>query len=192
MYNGYTFGEYDVTQTFTDVFESFDDFKSEYNSLPTSLKNVVSNNDYSFLEQVYYGLYSKYGNSHISNADINQFKYKLFMLIFTDGPIAKKKMELQNAIRSLDLSSDDVLGGTKSIWNHANNPSTSPSTGALDELPYIDDQSTSNIKRTKLDAYARMYDMLSNDVFNNFISKFKKLFIVVVKPNKPLLYESEE
>jgi hypothetical protein len=29
-------------------------------------------------------------------------------------------------------------------------------------------------------------------VFNQFISKFKKLFIVVVKPNKPLLYESEE
>ena len=80
MYNGFLFGEYNITKTFAEIFGSFDDFKNEYNSLPTSLKNVVSNNDYSFLEQVYYGLYSKYGNSHISNADENQFKYKLFIM----------------------------------------------------------------------------------------------------------------
>lgn len=48
------------------------------------------------------------------------------------------------------------MTGSKSIYNHAFNPSNEPSTASLDELDYINEQNTSNVKRSKIDAYGML------------------------------------
>ena len=78
------------------------------------------------------------------------------------------------------------------MHNHAYNPSTVPSTGSLDELNYINDQNTTNLKKSKMDAYEQLLSLLEVDVTEEFISKFKKCFKVFVAPEEPLLYVTEE
>jgi hypothetical protein len=174
--------------TFCNVFPSFEDFKTDYDELDSSLK-VVSEQS---LKTIYFLLYAQYGNSHISNFDTEQFKYRLFSIIFMYGPIWQKKLEIQNAIRNLSLTDEEIFKGTKAIYNHAYNPSTVPSTATLQELETIDDQNTTNYKYSKLDGYAKLYDLISDDITKRFIDKFKNLFIIICSRVTEPIYESEE
>jgi hypothetical protein len=186
MYQDYIWDTYN-TKKFTDVFGSFEDFQTSYNALVPSLQNVDSNT----LNLIFYLLYANYGNSHIVNEDVNQWKYKLFSTIYMYAPIWKKKTEIQAKIRELDLNSDEILKGTKMIYNHSYNPSTAPSTASLDELNTIDDQNTTTRKYSKIDAYARIYELIDRDITKEFIDKFKKLFIIIVGRSPQALYGTE-
>lgn len=135
---------------------------------------------------LYYLLYSEYGNSVIASSDENQFKYQVFSTIFEYGPTWEKRLEIQNKLR--ELTDGDLEQGTKTIYNKALNPGNTPST---DELSYINEQTTSNIKRGKLDKYTELYSILDTDVTRDFITKFKKYFLQIVIPEKPLFYVSE-
>ena len=81
--------------------------------------------------------------------------------------------------------------GTKAIYNTANNPGTEPSTGSLEELPYINSQNTTGYKKSKMDAYANLLALLDTDVTEDFIKKFGKLFITILEPREPLWYGTE-
>ena len=70
------------------------------------------------------------------------------------------------------LSDDEILIGSKAIYNHAFNPSVAPSTQNMTELPYINDQNTTNFKRSKLDAYTLLLELLETDVTEEFIDKY--------------------
>jgi hypothetical protein len=186
MYQDYVWDTY-ATKKFTDVFNSFDAFRLSYEMLDTSLRVV----DYDTLRVVYYLLYANFGNSHIVNEDVNQWKYKVFSTIYMYAPIWKKKTEIQSKIRELSLDDEELFKGTKVIYNHSNNPSTSPSTSSLEELTTIDDQNTSTRKYSKLDAYARLYELIDRDITKEFIDKFKKLFIIVVDRSPQTIYGTE-
>lgn len=178
------YGRSDRTRTFADIFGSLDIFIEAYKN--NGIKSTISDENVSTL---YYLLYGQYGNSHIANSDENQFKYKLFSIIFMYGPSWEKRLEIQENLRK--LSNDELLLGAKQIYNHSFNPSSAPSTSSLEELETINEQNTSNYKRSKLDAYALLWDLLKSDVTNAFISKFKDLFKVIVEPELPLWYETE-
>jgi hypothetical protein len=107
------------------------------------------------------------------------------------APIWKKKSEIQAKIRELNLDDEEILKGTKMIYNHSNNPSTFPSTSSLDELPTIDDQNTATRKYGKLDAYARLYELIDRDITKEFIDKFRKLFIIIVDRSPQTLFGME-
>lgn len=66
------------------------------------------------------------------------------------------------------------------------NPGTAPSTQYLDELPAINQQVVSKYKKDKMSGYAMLMNLLATDVTEDFISKFKKLFITIVEPELPL------
>ena len=83
------------------------------------------------------------------------------------------------------------MQGSKAIYNHSYNPGTSPATTTLDELPTINDQNTTNYKKSELEALASLDAILANDVVDDFIHKFKRLFITIVAPDYPLLYSTE-
>ena len=70
--------------TFTDVFDNVVYFVDEYKNsgLYTEINTISDDN----LNLTFYLLYARYGNSVISNRDVNQFKYKLFSTIFMYGP----------------------------------------------------------------------------------------------------------
>lgn len=170
------------TRTFAEIYTEFDTFATEYkeNGLPNS--TLTDNN----LKTLYYLLYARYGNSCVASSDENQFKYKLFSTIFMYGPAWQKRLEIQGKL--LGLSDDEIVKGSTAIYNSALNPSTSPSTQSMEELQYINSQNTTKYKKSKLEGYASLYEIIKTDVTEEFIRKFKKLFITVVEPEKPLWY----
>ena len=174
------------TQKFTDVWESVNDFLYDYQhvGIPVSIKVDTS------AQTLYYLLYARYGNSPIANMDVNQFKYKVFSVIFQYGPTWEKRLDIQSKLRN--LSDSDIQQGAKAIYNSALNPSTTPSTGSLEELNYINQQNTTNYKKSKLEAYGILWELLNTDVTGEFINKFKACFKTFVMPERPLVYVEEE
>lgn len=174
------------TRSFADIFESADAFKTEYltSKVPAKFTNESS------ILTVYYLLYSRYGNSHIAMSDENQFKYALMSTIFMYGPTWERRLEVQDTLRT--MSEEDLVKGGKAIYNHAFNPGTVPSTSTLEELLAINDQNTTNYKKSKLEGYSTLLAVLETDVTEEFLSKFKKLFLNFVAPDYPLLYEIME
>lgn len=169
------------TRKFTDIYESVEDFISSYKNcgIPTTIQDNSA-------ETLYYLLYARYGNSHIASSDENQFIYKLMSIIYSAGPTWEKRVEIQNALREMDIS--ELQESAKAIYNHSYNPSTQPSTNTLEELVTINDQNVTKHKRSKLDAYAMLVNLLDTDVTSEFINRFKPLFLTIVEPECPLWY----
>lgn len=172
------------TKKFTDFYPMAQDFVNDYhiNGIPTTITDDTATT-------LFYLLYARYGNSHIINSDENQFKYKLFSIVFQYGPTWEKRLDIQNKLRN--LTEDELMRGTKAIYNTANNPGTDPSTGSLEELQYINSQNTTGYKKSKMDAYANLLALLDTDVTEDFIKKFGKLFITILEPREPLWYGTE-
>lgn len=145
------------------------------------------------MELLFYMLYARYGNSHIAYSDENQFIFALFSTAFQYGPTWAKRLEIQKNLRTLkaDYSEDGLFSGGKAIYNHSFNPSTAPTTNTLEELPTINDQNTTNYKKSKMEGYAILMDLLDTDVSEEFLRQFRKLFIKVLAPDRPLLYTTE-
>lgn len=138
------------------------------------------------LDLLYYLLVARYANSVIASDDENRFKYQMFSIIFQYGPTWAKELEIQKSIRA--LTEDELREGTRSTVNNAANPSTQPSTIDTDELPYVNQQNVSKVKRSKVDGYALVLSLLKEDVSEEFLRRFQKLFLTVVQPERPLWY----
>ena len=175
------FGNY-ITMTFSDIYPDYETFLDDYRNLsfPTTLEDEEN------LRVIYYLLYSKYGNSNILSTDITQFKFQLFSLIYQHAAIWERKMALQKSLR--ELTDEEILISSRQVINHALNPSSEPSTNAMEALNYINEQTTSGYKKNKIDAYMFLYDVLRDDITAEFINRFKKLFIAIVFPQAPLWY----
>ena len=151
---------------------------------------IVYTND--LIETLYYLLYAKYGNSSIASSDPNQFKYKVFMTIFEYAPAWRGRLKIQEKLFNLDPDSEDVQKGTINFYNHALNPDTAPTTDSFEVLEGINSQNTNMYKRGKLEGYSLLNDLINTDVTEEFLGKFKKLFLKVVMPQEPLWYGSVE
>ncbi len=176
------------TVLFTEVWDDVDEFLEEYqhvgeDGIPVTISTTNATT-------LFYLLYARYGNNPIANFDINQFKFKIFSIIFQYGPVWEKKLDIQAKVRG--LTDADLLTGSKAIYNQALNPSTAPSTTTTEELTYINAQNTSNIKRGKLEAYELQWSMLDDTLTNSFLEKFSICFKKFVSPENPLLYITEE
>ena len=169
------------TPIFTDVFPTESDFMT---AISESKINVLVSEEGKRL--TYYLLYAKHGNDPISSSDVNQWRYKLFTAMFQYGPTWEKRMDIQKNLRA--MSEEDLMRGSKTIRNHAYNPSTDPGTAYEDELPYMDDQSTAQYKRSKLEAYSMLMGILDEDVTGDYLRIFDKLFYRVVGPTYPVLF----
>ena len=106
--------------------------------------------------------------------------------------------------------SQNNSGTDTTINNHAFNPSTAPSTQDTNELNYIDQQNVAKgsntstisgtdskttgqvITKSKMDAYAQLWDLVATDVTNDYINKFKKCFKQFVAPERRMIYVTED
>ena len=170
---------------FTDVFPDVQVFLSLYSDnggIPAKFSSQDT------AKTLYYLLYARYGNSVIASSDTNQFKFKLLSIIYSYGPAWEKRLEIQDKLRA--LTEDEITTGNTTIMNHAYNPSTAPSTTSLEELTYINEQDTNKSKRSKMDAYSFLWDLLDTDVTTEFLNRFSALFLKVVQPELPLWYET--
>lgn len=178
------------TRTFSDIFDSLDEFTawltSEDNAFGTEIRQLLTDND---LRLIYGLLYAKYGNSHIASSSEDQFIWQVASIIYQKAPLWKKKTDVQKKLR--EMTDADLQLGTKQIVNHSNNPSTAPSTATLEELTTIDQQNTMTYKKSKLEGYANLLLLLRDDPTDEFLSYFKRLFLVIVEPQEPLWYVSD-
>lgn len=186
MYKGYSgslYGSY-RQKRFTDVYERVEDFLADYKDcgIPTTISD-------SSAQTLFYLLYGSYGNDVVASSDINRFKYKLFSIIFQYAPNWEKQLEIQNKLRG--LTEEDIRLGSRQIYNTAQNPSTEPSTDTTDELQYINNQNVTKNQRGVLEGYATLLSLLRTDVTQEFLNRFRKLFLTIVQPEEPLLYITE-
>ena len=183
--------QYD-TKLFTDIYDKVDTFVADYNTI-----NLGGITDPTLVNKLFYLLYAKFGNSPIANLDENQFKYKLFSTVFMYGPAWESRLDIQDKVRALLVPNtetgnlDDLLQGAKAIYNHALNPETDPSTLAPDELTYINEQNTTQYKKSKMDAYGQVWRLISTDVTADFLAKFNDCFKKFVRPANPLIYATD-
>lgn len=175
------------TILFRDVWEYGDEFVLDFKASVFNKMNSFTDDS---LELVFGLLFAKYANNPIANNDVDQFKAKMFSVLFSYGPTWLKRLEIQDKLRN--LTEDELIKGGKAIYNNALNPDGSPATQSLEELPRINSQSTTNYKKSKMDAYMQLWDLLDIDVSNEFINKFQICFKKFVKPEKTLLYYEGE
>lgn len=180
------------TKLFSEIYSEASKFVADYkasglyDATSGHLNNSLSDEKATTL---FYLLYAKYANNPIANLDENQFKYKMWSIIFKYGPAWEKKLDIQNKIR--ELTEDEIRVGSKAIYNHAYNPSTEPSTASLEELTAINEQNTTNYKKSKVDAYMALWQIVVSDVTEAFIKKFEPLFKQFVTPERTWIYVQE-
>lgn len=176
------------TKTFSQVFPELEDFTdtvvNEYSGY--AAQALTQEN----LTALYYMLYAKYGNTPMINYSEEVFKSKIVSTIFTKGPTWQRKLKLQADIRA--LSEDDLKTGATTILNQALHPEEAPTTGTTEELDYINQQNVSKHKRSKLDAYAFLMDLLKTDVTESFLQAFSPLFSKFVDPDILHIYISKD
>lgn len=172
------------TVLFSNVWDNAEDFVEDYKTIgiPTIISDESANT-------LFYLLYARYANNPIANNDLHQWKMKMFSVIFQYGPTWEKRLEIQDKLRG--IPEEELLRGSKAIHNHAFNPSSAPSTASIEELDYINDQNTSHYKKSQMDAYMQLWELLRVDVTEVFLTEFKKCFKIFVDPELPLLYITE-
>ena len=179
------FPRYD-TKLFSEIWSSATAFKTDYAALPTGLKVMTESEQ----DTIYYLLVSRFKNSPIANFDEEQWKSKVFTTIYQYGPSWAKRIDIQTKLRN--ISDADLLKGSEAIYNHAYNPEQEPSTDARDALTYINEQNATLYNKSKMDAYAQIWDLIATDVTSEFLNRFTKLFKQVVKPERTWIYINEE
>lgn len=178
MYNTKTFSQ--ILPDYATFKELFDDEFDKY------AKDCISANS---LKSLYWLLYARYCDNPIVNLSENNFKAKIVAITYAKGPAWERKLALQKSLR--ELSDDDLLAGAKTIFNRAMHDETEPGTDTDTELTYINAQDVSKHKRGKLDAYSYLMDVLRNDVTEEFIREFAKLFSKFVSPNVTRIYVTD-
>lgn len=172
--------------SFREIFPDVDTF---YNCLAET-EAVDSELTEDNLKKLYYMLIAKYGNTPIRKADGEEWLYDLIFTINAHYPTFLKKDEIQRQLRALNL--DDLRDGTKSIFNHAYNPSQTPSTGTSDEIPYVNEQNVNKLKKNKADALSSLWEILHTNIMDEFIKKFKNLFSKILTTTNHPVYIMEE
>ena len=175
------------TKTFADVFPTFDSFKSVFdNDFDKYAKDCISATS---LKTLFWILYSRYCDNPIVNYSIINFKAKIVSLTYQKGPTWERKLALQKDLR--DLSESDLLTGARTIFNRAQHDEGEPGTDTDIELTYINAQDVSKQRRSKLDAYSYLQDVLKTDVTEEFIKSYAKLFSKFVSPTVTRIYEND-
>ena len=117
------FPQYD-TKLMTEVWSKASDFLTDYQNagIPTtiSVQNATT---------LYYLLYARYGNTPIANYDENQWKYKMFSIIFQYGPTWEKRLNIQDTLRGLQISDLVDNGSLHELFSHSASE-TSSKTGS--------------------------------------------------------------
>lgn len=123
MSNVKMFPQYD-TKLMTEVWSSASEFLTDYQAagIPTTISNQNATT-------LYYLLYARYGNTPIANYDENQWKYKMFSIIFQYGPTWEKRLNIQDTLRGLQISDLVDNGSFHELFSHSASE-TSSKTGS--------------------------------------------------------------
>jgi hypothetical protein len=187
LQNNSYFGSFD-TSTFSEVYPDVEAWKADFAVFGPSLDFYGDFKEADTISKCYYMLASEYAFSHhIGGRD--QFKLMLWTKVMEYLPILEKELALQKEVLAMD--SEALREGSKAIYNTALNPGNAPTTDSLETLEYINQQNTTNYKKSKPEAYLRFKEAINKNLIKEFIGKFKNLFIRVCYPDNPLWYVND-
>lgn len=175
------------TKTLSELYPSYDIFFEDYQAIGL---NAIPFKDNNFLRTIYLLLMGEYGSSAIMNMSEDLFRVRLFTRIMSYGPQFERELDVQKKL--LELSDEDLQISAKAIYNTSMNPSQKPTTNSLEELPTVNQQSVTTHKRSQLDAWDYLGNLLDADLTRRFIKRFDGLFVVMLKTNNPLYYKTME
>ena len=180
--------QYD-TKLMTDIFDDSGTFLYYYHNrdLPEGEGIPATISDAS-AKTLYYLLVARYGNNPIANFDENQFRFKMFSIIYQYGPTWEKRLDVQNKLRA--LTDDQLRLGSKAMFNHAFNPTEIPA-NTESELSFINEQNTTKYTKSPLEGYAVLEELLKTDVTGEFLNKFQRCFKQFVRPERTWIYVTE-
>lgn len=176
------------TKLFSQIWEDSTEFKADYLIYESGIDNLNKIDD-KYVVLTWQLLASKFAQTPIRTNSVDQFKLSVFGIMASEAPTWARRLELQKSLR--DMTEADLLAGETSIANRAQNPDEAPTTATLDELSYIDVQTTNKMKRSKIQAYALLDSLLQNDLCEIYVHKFNSLFKRVLVP-ATFIYISEE
>ena len=128
--------QYD-TKIFTDIWNRASEFIYDYKhvGIPTTISDTNANT-------LYYLLYARYANNPLANYDEEQFKYRVFSIIFQYGPTWEKRLSVQQTLRGLQI--EDLVGdGTFSQLFGHQGANSSNTTNSSNSTRTIDNDTTS-------------------------------------------------
>lgn len=178
----YTFNDETGDMTATSItISSIVDASETFEKL-CELNSLTSSLDAELISTSYLLLTARYGESQISNATVMKFLDKLCMVIFQYGPTWFKRLDVQEQLRN--LTETDITTGTKQLVDHAFNPSTEPEGPNLvdGEITTVNEQNKVKYTKSKLEGYDNLLMLLNTDVTEDYINKFRKLFIFIISP----------
>lgn len=187
MHNKFNGPQYS-TPLFCDVWDDCSKFLTDYaeSGIPTTIPTTGKGS----ATTIFWLLYARHGNDPIANMDQYQWKQKVFAIIFQYGPCWAKELSMQETLQG--LTDAQLKAGAFTIFNHALNPETVPTTSSTTELTYINEQNTNRYEKGILDAYSQLDMLLKRDVTNDLMQKFDKLFKAFVYPERPIIFNSEK
>lgn len=175
------------TAIWTDIFPDFDTFKGVFdNDFGSYAKDCITAAN---LKSLYYLLYARYGANPFINYSTDLIKAKVVAITYQKGPTWERRKSVQDSLRS--LTEDDLLRGSVTIFNRAAHDETEPSTDTDEYIGYLNSQDVSKQKRSKLDAYSYLQDVLKTDVTEEFLRAYAVLFSKMVTPHIERVYENE-
>lgn len=176
------------THTFNEIYQDFPSFQSDYTT--TYAYGLQEDKiDSSHLSLLYSLITARHGYDRVATkpfigfeatheemlqASDNQFKREFWATVCMYGALWQRKHEIQINLR--ELSDAEIYGGAKQIINTANNPSTDPATTDVEELQFIDNQTTTNYQKSKMEGLNILWDSLHSNPTEDFLKKFDKLF----------------
>lgn len=171
---------------FVEVFPTVDVWQNAVSNAGIPLKFQKDDT----LSTIYYLLYARYGNDIVASSDTDRFRREVASLLFQYGTTWEKQITIQEELRA--LTTEQLRTGATEIYNHAFNPSSMPTTQTTKELEYINDQNVSKKEKSMPEAYSLLMALLDDSITDKFLDRFKSLFLRLIAPTYPLLYDVEE
>lgn len=181
--------------TFSELYPTQEDFVNQYKvvGFPQTFEGgtYVSDDD---LKLIWLLLIGRFADSTIKPYNtFGAFHVRFMSRVWQHAPAWKKKLDIQNKLRSLSLEDgSEIYKGSSAIYNSAMNPSTMPSTQDTEELNFVNQQNVTKYKKSKLEGLAILSDLLKNDVTEQFLRRFDDLFKTIIYAGRELTYITEE
>ena len=182
--------------TFSDLWTTSDDFIETYKE--TGLPQTYVNSDGTTgtyvddetLKLIWLLMIGRFADSTIKPYNTyGAFQIRFMSRIWQHAPAWKKELDIQNKLRSMSLDdSSPIYEGSRAIYNNALNPGTEPT---QEELNYINSQSVTKHKKSRLEGLALLTELMKNDVTERFLRRFDDFFKTIIYSGRTLLYETE-
>ena len=182
--------------TFSDLWSTPNDFIQAYkdSGLPQTYTNSDGTNgtyvNDETLNLIWILMMGRFADSTIKPYNTyGAFQIRFMSRIWQHAPSWKKELDIQNKLRSMSLNDDSpIYEGSKAIYNSAMNPGTQPT---QEELDYINSQSVTKYKKSKLEGIALLTELMKQDVTERFLRRFDDFFKTIIYSGRTLLYEIE-